>query len=78
MECEAFVRFKATKDGEYLTVKAINLQHNHPANAVSDHVTLPEGSICNHILKQVVKLYLCISIKHNKMLRFKNGLIAQN
>ena len=47
MECEAFVRFKATKDGEYLTVKAIILQHNHPANVVSNHVTLAARSICN-------------------------------
>ena len=47
MEYEAFVRFKAIKDGEYLTVKAIILQHNHPANVVSNHVTLAARSICN-------------------------------
>ena len=34
MDCEAFVWFKATKYGEYLAVKAINLQHNHPINVV--------------------------------------------
>ena len=44
MECEAFVRYKVTKDGEYLNVKAINLQHNHPTNVVS-HVKHYQKSV---------------------------------
>ena len=52
MECEAVVRFKVTKDGEHLTVTAINLQHNHPVNVVSNHVTLVEGSIRKYILNK--------------------------
>ena len=53
MECEAFVRFKAIKDGEYLTVKAINLQHNHPVNVVSNHVGLgvTENVPCDNCTK---------------------------
>ena len=46
MECEAFIRFKATTDGEHLIVKALNLQHNHPVNVVRN-VTSAEGSLCN-------------------------------
>ena len=47
MECESFVRFKVTEDGEYLTVKVMNLQHNHPTNVVSSiHITLVKGLIC--------------------------------
>lgn len=49
MECEAFIRFKPTKDGEYLIVKALNLRHNHPANVVRNHVILAEGSICKFL-----------------------------
>ena len=34
-------------DEEHVIVKILNLQHNHPANVVKNHVKLPEGSLCN-------------------------------